>query len=175
MYQDLLDVQGTIRHTAQGHYSRFALPPSYLSFVRELGYGRLCGLFIVYIPFDQPHTHHPDTLSVQNDAMRSTFQEYLELDISMLEDPVCRDLVTHAEPFGISENGHFLFWDTRAPTGAGEYPIYLADFPVGIYPAGDSLVEFIKIVTDPVRFQSVLRFSNAPRPASFYPFPDILD
>ena len=61
--------------------------------------------------------------------------KYIHVPLSMLKKKENLELLMNAEPFMVSENGEVVFWDVRYPK-AGEYPIYLVHFPVGIYFAG---------------------------------------
>ncbi|MDF2383832.1 SMI1/KNR4 family protein [Nostoc ellipsosporum NOK] len=174
MYKEILDVKGEIKHVSTNPTADFPLPPSYRQYAKELGYGLLCNQFIIYIPFDEPDSEHPDALAIQNEVIKDTFEDYLDSGIQLFEDEKNVELIRAAEPFGISENGHFLFWDTREQDENGEYPIYLANFPVGLFPAGNNLREFIEKVTNVDTVRSVLKFSAQPLPKTFEPYPEIM-
>ena len=83
-------------------------PPSYVSFVRQYGYGLSCGLFIIYIPMGD----YPDSFFVRSREIISTYQDVLDnkeelwFDVAPdLEYSKLKDLI----PFGVSENGDYLF------------------------------------------------------------------
>lgn len=135
------------------------LPPSYKDFCKELGYGLLCRLFLIYIP----QGNHPDSWMIQNEDMKYLFLSYINPPlhaITKVEKGV--DLIRRAEPFARSENGDFLFWDTENSLSNGEFPVYFTNFSNGINFAGNSLLEFIKIITSESTFKSVLNFHKRP-------------
>ncbi len=147
-----------------------ALPESYRQYAQEQGYGLLCNLFIVYLPLDGGHENHPDSWFVQRQRISKLFQHYLEKSLYLFkEDESYPELVAHAEPFARSENGDFLFWDTRQVLHNGEMPIYCTDFSSGICHAGNNLFSFIKNVTSAQRFKAVLPFHTQSLPATFKP------
>ncbi|MBC9932769.1 SMI1/KNR4 family protein [Chitinophaga qingshengii] len=144
-----------------------AFPPSYQAFCKELGYGRLCELFLVYVPLGD----YPDSWLVQHRKIKFLFDDYLNPPLFVIrEDPQGIELIEHAIPFARSENEDFLFWDMRHPLPDGEYPIYCTAFSSGIYFAGNSLPEFIRKVTSPEHFKSVLNFHTQPLKAVFEGF-----
>jgi hypothetical protein len=172
MYHQLLEVQGSVKHVSDtGSLGGF--PPSYQQFASELGYGLLCGLFIIYVPFQPPHQDHPDAFHVANKRLRNTFYQYLDIDLEILKDENTRSVFERAVPFAISENGHFLFWDKQNPDANGEFPIYLADLPVSIKHVANDLPELISKLTDPDKVQSVMQFTRTPLPATFSPYAEI--
>ena len=78
------------------------------------------------------------------------------------------ELLANAQPFMVSENGEVVFWDIRKSQN-GEYPIYLVDFPVGIYFAGNNFQEFITNLTSENTYKSILKFRTEPLPPTFEP------
>jgi hypothetical protein len=146
-------------------------PPSYKQFCEELGYGRLCGLFLIYPPLGD----HPDSFMMQNEDMKGLFEGYTDPPLfSLTEQPGAIELVKNAEPFAKSENGEFLFWDIDNQLDDGEFPIYFTDFSSGVKAAGNSLKEFIAIVTDPARYKKVLHFYQQPLAKSFEGFQELV-
>lgn len=152
-----------------------AFPPSFLAYGRELGYGLLCRLVIVYLPYAGEFEQHPDSWFIQSRKIKAIFEYYLDEMINVLEDdPAYPQLIAHGIPFARTENGEFLFWDGSKKQDNGELPIYFTDFSTGIYHAGDSLYEFIANVTSAQHFKSVLRFTSQPLPATFKPYQQIV-
>ncbi len=148
-----------------------SLPPSYKTFCLELGYGRLCKLFLIYIPLKKAHV---DAWQVQNKDLKGLFQSYLNPPLySIASQEGAIKLIETAEPFAMSENGEFLFWDISNPLSNGEFPIYFTDFSNGVHFAGNSLLEFINIVTHPDKFKSVLKFYQRPLEKCFEGFQNL--
>ncbi|MCK7557965.1 SMI1/KNR4 family protein [Chitinophaga sedimenti] len=169
MYKNILNIQGNIHITGKKE-ALSELPPSYQQFAPELGYGLLCGLFIIYIPFDAPHEKHPDSLDIAAERMQEYLSRYLDAELSILEEEKEQALIKRAVPFGISENGHFLFWDRQNALPNGEWPIYMADFPVSITHVADSLHELIAKLTDTQTVRSVMQFNREALPKVFSPY-----
>lgn len=63
MYKELLNISKanltTTRNITQ--IGSFEIPPSYLQFAQEIGFGRLLGLFLTYIPMGE-NTPYCDAL-----------------------------------------------------------------------------------------------------------------
>ncbi|NSL88090.1 SMI1/KNR4 family protein [Chitinophaga sp. Mgbs1] len=149
----------------------YPFPPSYTAFCNELGYGKLCDLFLIYIPMGD----HPDSWVVQYKKMKGLFDYYLDPPLfAIREAEGGTDLIANAIPFARSENGEFLFWDIRHPQPHGEFPVYFTDFSTGIRPAGNSLTTFIKNVSGEATFKSVLKFYQKPLEASFQGFKELI-
>ncbi|NML19423.1 hypothetical protein HHL16_00995 [Pseudoflavitalea sp. G-6-1-2] len=169
MYEEILEITKPIRHTGDEN-ALTQFPPSYQQFAKELGYGLLCGLFIVYIPFPAPHDKHPDSFPVARKRLRSFLDAYFDIDLEILKDEKTYALLQRAEPFAKSENGEFLFWDKDHPNADGEWPIYLANFPVSITHVANSLPELISKLTNAATIQSVMQFTRSPLQATFSPY-----
>ena len=169
MYQELLKIKGDSLCLTDKNITNisddWALPPSYLDFAQELGFGRLMGLFLTYIPKgkDNPYC---DSLENQNSYWKDIFQQYKGLSLFKKEENLA--LLLNAEPFMASENGEIVFWDIRYPK-KGEYPIYLVHFPVGIYFAGYHFQEFITNLTNEATYKSILKFYQEPLSPTFEP------
>ncbi|KAA2242647.1 hypothetical protein F0L74_08940 [Chitinophaga agrisoli] len=178
MYEKIVTVKETPKIFADERFLqtfRFdngqPLPPSYQAFCTELGYGRLCNLFLVYIPMGD----HPDSWEVQFEEMKDLFDSYIDPPLYAVEEVEGGvDLIKNAAPFARSENGEFLFWDMRHPLADGEFPIYFTDFSAGISLAGNSLPEFIKNVSTASSFKSILKFYSKPLEASFEGFKELV-
>ena len=110
-----------------------------------------------------------DYLENQNIYLKSILKKYLEPPLMILKNSDNYNLIVNAEPFMFSENGEIIFWDTRESKD-GEYPIYLANFPVGIYYAGGNFKEFIVNLTDKDKYKKILTFHQEPLLPKFKPF-----
>ena len=171
MYQELLTIKRDSYCLAKEDITcitdNWALPTSYLEFVQELGFGRLLGLFLTYIPMGKDN-NYCDSLERRNAYWKDVFQQYIHVSLSMLKKKENLALLMNAEPFMVSENGEVVFWDVRYPK-AGEYPIYLVHFPVGIYFAGYHFREFITRLTCEETYKSILKFHESPLLPTFEP------
>ena len=170
MYQELLTIKEGER-TLSNNITRISndweLPPSYLEFTREVGFGRLLGLFLSYIPMGA-NSPFCDSLEHRIAYWKNIFQEYVDLAIFDEDEDEEMELLANAEPFMVSENGEVVFWDIRKSQN-GEYPIYLVDFPVGIYFAGNNFQEFITNLTSETTYKSILKFHTEPLLPTFKP------
>jgi hypothetical protein len=145
-------------------------PPSYLDFATELGWGRLCGLFLVYVPLGQ----QPDSWLVQSPRIRQFMNEfYEEIDDAFLMEPDGYLGIQQALlPFGMSENGQYLAWDTNHRGANGEMPIYvLAARFGGIRYGATDLYQFIEKCTDNTAVKTVLGPGYNALPCTFEPLP----
>jgi len=109
-----------------------------------------------------------DNLSDKYKTAKNILKEYLEIPLMLFEDSENYDLIANAEPFMFSENGEIVFWDIRESKD-GEYPIYLANFPVGVYYAGGNFREFIINLTDKDAYKKILTFYEEPLLPKFRP------
>lgn len=143
-------------------------PPSYVSFVRQYGYGLSCGLFIIYIPMGD----YPDSFFIRSKEIISTYQDVLNnkeelwFDVAPdLEYSKLKDLI----PFGVSENGDYLFWDIMSKES--EMDIYITDFrATGFLRVARDLYDFFYKVTSPDRYKEVLPFAQEMLPNTFQTF-----
>ncbi|HWW41500.1 SMI1/KNR4 family protein [Pedobacter sp.] len=172
-FEELLEITGAVTGKADeatlANYrlpGGLSFPPSYRQFCLELGHGLLCGLFMIYMPMADEQ--HPDAFQLQYPAMRSLFDTYLDPPLLAISDtPGGIGLIQNGVPFATSENGEFLFWDIRERLPDGEFPIYFTGFDLGIVHAGNSLFEFLALVTRSETFKSVLPFYTRPLEAVF--------
>ena len=102
----------------------------------------------------------------RNAYWKKIFQKYI--DLAIFDEDEEMELLANAEPFMVSENGEVVFWDIRKPQN-GEFPIYLVDFPVGIYFAGNNFHEFITNLISETTYKSVLKFHTEPLLPTFEP------
>ncbi|MGF7124799.1 SMI1/KNR4 family protein [Rhodococcus sp. AG1013] len=98
-------------------------PDSYRAFVRELGWGRLFGLWLVYPPVRGGYAAaaRPGARSSRAKAYRDGQVEEFDW---MIEPDGNWALVDSLQVFAISENGDVLLWDTAARDERGEFPVY---------------------------------------------------
>ena len=99
---------------------------------------------------------------------KNILKKYLETPLRMLKNSDNYNLIAHAEPFMFSENGEIVFWDIRE-SKEGEYPIYLVNFPVGVYYAGGNFRDFIINLTDKDAYKKILTFYEEPLLPKFRP------
>ena len=109
-----------------------------------------------------------DSLENQNIYLKNILKKYLETPLMMLRNADNYNLITNAEPFMFGENGEIVFWDIRE-SKEGEYPIYLANFPVGVYYAGGNFRGFIINLTDKDTYKKILTFYEEPLLPKFRP------
>lgn len=57
-------------------------PPSYIDFCEQYGYGRLCGLFLIYVPLGD----YPDSWFVQHNNIKALFDDYLDPPLYAIEE-----------------------------------------------------------------------------------------
>lgn len=147
-------------------------PRSYQDFVKQLGYGKTLGQFLIYIPMD----NYGDSWNVRSEEIRDTYFEEIENIVDeddddfmyILEPDGSLELMKTWVPFASSENGKYLFWDIRSAHN-NEFDIYITDFRSGIIKAAKDLYELIDKLCDPAAFKTVLPFSKEPLPKVFTP------
>lgn len=150
----------------------FGFPSSYVKFATTLGWGRLCNLFLIYIPLP---VEHPDSWQEQSKMIKGYMEEfYSDIDDEDLEFLFEPDgsiaLVENAVPFAMSENGEYLVWDILNADENGEFPIYvLASRMGGIRYGGKDLFDFISSCIDDVRIKKSLGEGYNKLPLVFEP------
>jgi len=101
-------------------------PASYRAFVREMGWGRLFGLWLVYPPVLGGYADGWQARSrILTERFRDVYRdgEAEEFDW-MIEPDGTWSLVDSLRVFAISENGDVLLWDTAVRDERGEFPVY---------------------------------------------------
>ena len=177
MYREILGIVGTANVAPIVDLkkpwidNKLYFPKSYEHYVEELGYGLLCNLFIFYLPWAGKYKMHPDSWFVQNKEMKSLFDYYIQTLLSVLNEDD-KELLKSAEPFAKSENGEFLFWNRSQILANNEMPIYCTDFSSGIHHVGNSLYDFICLVTGE-NYKSALKLYTNPLPSIFKPYKEI--
>lgn len=101
-------------------------PPSYLSFVREFGWGRLFGLWLVYTPV--PSRFGDGVVGrggYLTDQLHREFHEGRAEGYDWkIEPDGSWELAERLVVFAMSENGDYLAWDTGVRDTDGELPIF---------------------------------------------------
>ena len=147
-------------------------PPSYIEFVKTLGWGRLCNLFLIYVPFKK---QHPDSWDIRSSYIRALMDDFYNNKDNasysfLLEPDGTLDLAKNAVPFGMSENGEYLLWDAQNPDERGEYPIYvLASRMGGIRYGGKDLIHFINLCVNDRVIKRVMGLGYSKLPPRFEP------
>lgn len=176
MYKKILKIEGEIVIRSESNLTEkekrlgdFLIPPSYLNFTSEMGFGLLMNLFITYIPIAEESKIVIDSLQNQNKYMRSILDEYLEKPLSLFKNSEAFELIKYGVPFLMSENGEIVFWDSRKNI-ENEFPIYLVHFPVGVYYIANNFVDFISILSNNETYKKALKFYESPLPLTFQPY-----
>ncbi|RZJ88407.1 MAG: hypothetical protein EOO60_11120 [Hymenobacter sp.] len=148
-------------------------PPSYIAFATQLGWGRLGGLFLIYVPMKQ----YADSWLIQSPRIKHFMNEFyveMEGDPFLVEPDGYLGIEQALLPFGMSENGEYLAWDTNHRGATDEMPIYVlaARFGGIRYGAAD-LYQFIEKCTDNTAVKSALGPGYAALPRTFEPLPEL--
>ncbi|WP_090737911.1 hypothetical protein [Paenibacillus sp. Mc5Re-14] len=147
-------------------------PPSYIDYVKTLGYGRLCGVWNIHIPLGD----HPDSWLHRYHDWRAWFDDVLEseevLQEAALEPDGFPQLLEHAVPFASSEEDDLLVWDIQSPDKRGEFPIYALNLRTwgNFRYAAPDLYSFVEALLDRERVKSILGTHRTPFPYTFEPF-----
>lgn len=140
-------------------------PPSYIQFVNRFGYGRLCELFLVYVPLGGEF----DSLELRWAEIGETIRESLEADLVEFPPDGSVDLVRGLCPFGVSENGHTVAWDPSSHAEDGELDIYMmGNKMLSVTRVGRSMREFVRAVSS-ADVKRVLGIGYEPLPICFRP------
>jgi len=101
-------------------------PASYSDFVRNLGWGRLFGLWLVYPPVLAGHADGWQARSrILTERVREAYHDGRSEKFDWMVEPDGDwALIDSLRVFAISENGDVLLWDTAARDGRGEFPVY---------------------------------------------------
>ena len=145
-------------------------PSSYISFVERYGYGLSSGLFIIYIPMG----NYPDSIFLRSKEIISTYQDILDNEEKLwfdIEPDLKYQDLKNLFPFGMSENGHYLFWDITSNEIKDEMNIYITDFRgTGFLKVANDLYEFFEKVVSKNKYKEILPFSENPLPNIFQVF-----
>ncbi|WP_310397508.1 SMI1/KNR4 family protein [Hymenobacter sp.] len=144
-------------------------PPSYIDFATQLGWGRLCDLLLIYVPLGP----YPDSWLVQSPKIRQFMNEFyqeMEHDPFLLEPDGYESIDRSLVPFGASENGEYLAWDTAHRASDGEFPIYiLASRMGGIRYGAENLHQFVEKCTNDAAVKTMFGPGCSALPAIFEP------
>jgi hypothetical protein len=148
-------------------------PKSYIDFSIKYGWGRLCGLFLVYIPL--VNSVYPDSWQIQHLRIRNFMTDFYskcsdEEDKELYEPDASLSLAMSAIPFAMGENGEYLVWDIRNRSKDSEFPIFVINSRFsGIRYAGNNLFEFIYNCTNLPQVKNTLGSGYKPLPLTFEP------
>ncbi|TGE07764.1 SMI1/KNR4 family protein [Hymenobacter fodinae] len=146
-------------------------PPSYVRFVTQLGWGKLCGLFLLYIPLG----HHPDSWTIRSTIIRrhmDEFYEEMEHDPLFIEPDGYPGIEQSLVPFAMSENGEYLAWNVAHRAADNEFPIYVLMARMGgIRYGAPDLYAFVEKCTDAVAVKLMLGPGYSALPLTFEPLP----
>jgi hypothetical protein len=144
-------------------------PPSYQTFAKEFGWGRLGELFLIYVPLGD----YPDSWQVRSPYIREAMDEFyaeMEYDPLFLEPDGYPGLEKSLLPFAMSENGEYLAWDMSKRGPDEELPIYvLASRLGGMCYGGANLDEFVDNCLSEQKVKRVLGTGYPPLPPTFEP------
>lgn len=101
-------------------------PDSYRTFVRELGWGRLFGLWLVYPPVLEGYADGWQARSrILTERLLEAYRDGRAEEYNwMIEPDGDWSLIDSLRVFAISENGDVLLWDTAVRDERGEFPVY---------------------------------------------------
>lgn len=146
-------------------------PPSYIDFATHLGWGRLCGLFLIYVPLGQ----HPDSWTIRSPWIKQAmddFYEEMEHDPFLLEPDGYEGIEQSLVPFAMSENGEYLVWDLAHRSYDDELPIYVLTARMGgIRYGAPDLYDFVERCEHDEAVKSMLGPGYAKLPLIFEPLP----
>jgi len=150
---------------------RGGFPPSYVDFASQLGWGRLSGLFLVYVPLGQ----YSDSWLVQSPKIKqymNGFYKDIQHDTFLLEPDGYEGIEVSLVPFAMSENGQYLAWDTSKRDRSGEFPIYvLAARLGGIRYGAKDLYQFVEKYANDADVKTALGPGYNKLPLTFEPLP----
>src|SRR5262249_29149445 len=102
------------------------LPQSYCDFAQSFGYGLLCNLFIIFIPKEGG-----DDLTTRSSTLAKVIQDGVLNDYFESGPDGTVELMQALTPFGISENGHILAWNSTERSEDNDYYIHLIGYKLG--------------------------------------------
>ena len=146
-------------------------PDSYIAFATQLGWGRLCNLWLIYVPLGQ----YPDSWLVQNPKIKQVMNDFyaeMEHDPFLIEPDGYEGIEYSLIPFAMSENGEYLTWDIAHRASNGELPIYvIASRLGGIRYGAENLYHFVEKCMDNIAVKTMLGTGYHALPAVFEPIP----
>lgn len=147
-------------------YNGVGFPKSYQDFAIKYGYGLSCRNFIIYLPLKEDNC---DSFTTRTLELKQIFDETIKNNWYLTLEPSGDiNLFRSCVPFGISENGYFLFWDIQEQE---EFDIYMTDFRgYGVRKVGNTLNEFLEVITSPQDYKKILISDDEPLEAVFESF-----
>lgn len=142
-------------------------PPSYIDFATQLGWGRRCGLWLVYVPLGQYCDSWLMCSPVIEQAMKSFYAEEGDDYLLLLEPDGYPGLRQSLVPFAMSENGAYLVWDLARRNAENELPLYvIASRMGGIHFGAENLYQFVESCPDYVAAEAAFgsRYDPAESP-----------
>ncbi|WP_175722045.1 SMI1/KNR4 family protein [Burkholderia ambifaria] len=101
----------------------FALPSSYKKFIDTLGFGRVLGILMIYVPIED----HAFSLFSQGERVSGFLRQAVEEEYMEYEPDGSEETVRNFYPFGESENGEYFCWSLKEMESRPElveYKIY---------------------------------------------------
>ncbi|QTD94243.1 SMI1/KNR4 family protein [Burkholderia anthina] len=101
----------------------FSLPSSYKKFINTLGFGRVLGILMIYVPIE----NHAFSLFSQGERVRGFLRQAVEEEYMEYEPDGSEEAVMNFYPFGESENGEYFCWslaEMESRPELVEYKIY---------------------------------------------------
>ncbi|MFT2710789.1 hypothetical protein [Clavibacter tessellarius] len=138
------------------------LPGSFKRFAAQFGYGRMCGLLIMY----SSEPSHPDSVIHQGARVKGFIDQALHEDYLEFDPDGDEALAARLYPFAGSENGEYFAWDVRAGCG-DEYEIYvIASRMAGITHAAHDLGDLLDKMTS-MSIKEIMGPGYEPLPPTF--------
>ena len=121
-------------------------PPSYVSFARTFGWGRLFGLWLVYTPV--PTGFADGVVGRGGHLTDQLHEDFREGQADSYDWKVKPDgsweIAQRLVVFAMSENGDYLAWDVGTRDRDGELPIFHTSRFTSLTRMGDDLYEAIE-------------------------------
>ncbi len=142
------------------------LPPSYISFARTFGWGRLFGLWLIYTPV--PPGLGDGLVGRGGHLTARLHEEFREGRAEeydwKIEPDGSWELAERLVVFAMSENGDYLAWDTGDRDGNRELPIFHTTRFDSLTRIGDDLYEAVEALRgsygdlgeDPIDFRPLV-------------------
>lgn len=148
-----------------------AFPPSYKQFATKYGFGLTGELLLIFIPLvNKVGKEYPDSVTKRSLNLKGMLLEGVGKEYFEYEPDGSPDLLKRLTPFGISENGHTICWDTGDIDNDGEYRIYIIGSKLLSVTKGPyGLDAFINECQDLTRVKSLLGPGYEPLSATFKP------
>ena len=149
--------------------NNFSLPSSYKKFIDTLGFGRVLGILIIYVPIED----HAFSLFSQGERVRGFIRQAVDEEYMEYEPDGSKETVMNFYPFGESENGEYFCWSLEEMESGPElveYKIYCVGARMScVRYAADNLDELLaRLCSQDVK--QVLGPGYSPLNPTFEPF-----